>query len=107
MCEELPIGMCSYAISSAGNRCSLETYATSFGSTEFQCKTSQVMVENIREHIESDECIKACGLDRNSVGISSDTLVDPRFASKICSSPCSDNCPNILHLYHNLALAEG
>ncbi|KAL3518118.1 hypothetical protein ACH5RR_020707 [Cinchona calisaya] len=109
LCEELPIEMCSFSISSAGKRCLLETYAsTTDAATKFQCKTSEVLVNiNMNGHIETDECIRACGLDRNVVGISSDTLIDSRFASKICSSGCSDNCPNIVDLYNDLALAEG
>ncbi|KAI5675066.1 hypothetical protein M9H77_06016 [Catharanthus roseus] len=108
VCEELPIGMCSFAISSGGNRCSLETYTSRRdGSTKLQCKTSQILVDEIKEHIESDECINACGLERYSIGISSDTLLDSAFALKICSNDCSKNCPNIADLYHNLAQAEG
>lgn len=63
--------------------------------------------DDVREYIESDDCIRSCGLDRNSIGISSDALLDPFSVSKICSSACFHNCPNILDLYHNLAMAEG
>lgn len=115
MCEELPVEICSFAISSFGNRCLLETTTRPYASSseEFlQCRTSPVQVltvndDNLREYIESDDCIRSCGLDRNSIGISSDALLDPFSVSKICSSACSDNCPNILDLYHNLAMAEG
>lgn len=107
VCEELPVEMCSFAISSYGNRCLLETYWKRDGSTEYECKTSKVMVNDIKEHIETDECISACGLDRNSVGISSDNLLDLDFTPKLCSPHCSQHCPNIADLYHNLALAEG
>ncbi|KAL3530831.1 hypothetical protein ACH5RR_010153 [Cinchona calisaya] len=108
VCEELPVGMCSFAISSTGKRCLLETYASNVGPTKFQCKTSEVMVNNnMREYIETDHCINACGLDRKAVGISSDILLDPRFAAKICSPDCSNRCPNILDLHQDLALVEG
>ncbi|KAI3732326.1 hypothetical protein L1987_63530 [Smallanthus sonchifolius] len=73
----------------------------------YQCTTSQVMVERMSEYIETDECVKACGVDRNSVGISSDTLLEPQSVSKICSPSCYQSCPNIIDLYFNLAAAEG
>lgn len=108
ICEELPAEICSFSISSSGKRCLLETYASTDQATKFLCKTSEVRVNvKMNSHIETEECIKACGLDRYSVGISSDTLFDSRFAPKICSPDCSDNCPNIVDLYHDLALAEG
>ncbi|KAA8549345.1 hypothetical protein F0562_001029 [Nyssa sinensis] len=107
ICEELPVGMCSFSIASSGKRCLLETYTSDDGTLEFQCKTSEVVVENMPEWIESDECTSACGVDRYSVGISSDSLLDPQSSAKLCSSACYQNCPNIVDLYHNLALAEG
>ncbi|KAA8549346.1 hypothetical protein F0562_001030 [Nyssa sinensis] len=107
ICEELPVGLCSFSIASSGKRCVLETYASNEGTLEFQCKTSEVVVENMPEWIESDECTSACGVDRYSVGISSDSLVDPQSSAKLCSPACYQNCPNIVDLYHNLALAEG
>ncbi|CAI9106892.1 OLC1v1006136C1 [Oldenlandia corymbosa var. corymbosa] len=104
ICEELPMEQCSYAVSESGYRCLLETEET----TKFQCKTSGVIANNdIHDHIETDECIKACGLDRNIVGISSDGLIDSRSLSNICSFDCSLNCPNIVDLYNDLAMAEG
>ncbi|KAI5675065.1 hypothetical protein M9H77_06015 [Catharanthus roseus] len=118
VCEELPVGMCSFSVSSSGKRCSLETSLSAASSTDddvhqsrnnwwFQCKTSEVVVDTMNEHIESDDCIKACGVDRNSVGISSDSLLESQFTGKLCSDECYFNCPNIVDLYYNLALAEG
>ncbi|KAA8543800.1 hypothetical protein F0562_022023 [Nyssa sinensis] len=49
----------------------------------------------------------ACGVDRYTVGISSDALLEPPFTAKLCSPACYLDCPNIVDLYHNLALAEG
>lgn len=74
---------------------------------EFQCKTSEVFAENMAEWIENDECVEACGVDRKSVGISSDSLLEPQITAKLCSAACYENCPNIVDLYYNLALAEG
>ncbi|CAK9164263.1 unnamed protein product [Ilex paraguariensis] len=107
ICEELGVGMCSFSVASSGKRCLLETYEANDGSMGLQCKTSEVVAENKREWIESDECINACGAERKSVGISSDSLLDPKFTSKLCSRPCYQNCPNIVDLYYSLALGEG
>ncbi|XP_055832691.1 uncharacterized protein LOC129901513 [Solanum dulcamara] len=101
--------MCAYSVAFSGKRCSLETYESSEGTTRYQCKTSDVLVSNIgiTNLIESDECISACGVDRNSVGISSDSLFESTFTSKLCSQQCNQKCPNIVDLYYNLALGEG
>ncbi|KAM7527713.1 hypothetical protein LguiB_031123 [Lonicera macranthoides] len=107
ICEELPVGMCSYSIASSGKRCLLETSASSDGHTQFQCKTSEVIVKNMAELIEGDACVSTCGVDRRSVGISSDSLLEPQFIAKLCSPACYQNCPNIVDLYYNLALGEG
>ncbi|KAK1377610.1 (+)-gamma-cadinene synthase [Heracleum sosnowskyi] len=109
ICNELPNEMCSFSVSSSGKRCLLETYVTMDDETvKFECKSSEVVVENLANWIETDECISSCGVDRHSVGISSDKLMEPHFTAKLCSSACSQkNCPNIVDLYNNLALAEG
>ncbi|XP_060177715.1 uncharacterized protein LOC132607638 [Lycium barbarum] len=109
VCEDLSVGICAYSVASSGNRCSLETYEPSEGTTGYQCKTLEVVVADngIANLIESDECISACGADRNSVGISSDSLLESTFTSKLCSQECYQNCPNIIDLYYNLALGEG
>nr|GMC60155.1 cell wall integrity and stress response component 1 [Ipomoea batatas] len=109
VCEQLPVGICSFSIASSGKRCLLETYASGDGTMKLQCKTSEVVVvgTNMREHIETDECIAACGVDRKSVGISSDSLLDHRFTAKLCLPQCYQNCPNIVDLYYNLASEEG
>ncbi|KAJ0691471.1 hypothetical protein HanPI659440_Chr15g0575441 [Helianthus annuus] len=107
VCENLPTEVCSFSIASSGKRCLLENYEEDGKTTGYQCTTSEVMVERMSEYIETDACVKACGVDRNSVGISSDTLLESQSVSKICSTPCYNNCPNILDLYYNLAAAEG
>ncbi|KAK6935778.1 PAR1 [Dillenia turbinata] len=107
ICEELPVEMCSFSISSSRKRCLLENYAEKGGSTGYQCKTSEVdVINNISDWVETEECITACGVDRNSVGISSDSLLDSKFTAKLCSSVCYD-CPYMGDLYFNLALGEG
>ncbi|XP_022866613.1 uncharacterized protein LOC111386391 [Olea europaea var. sylvestris] len=107
ICEELPVGLCSFSIASSGKRCLLETYASNDGTMDFQCKTSEVVAINLHDYIEADECVDVCGVDRKSVGISSDTLLDSQFTAKLCSPQCYQNCPNIVDLYYNLALGEG
>nr|GLL26907.1 uncharacterized protein LOC109157801 [Ipomoea trifida]GMC99669.1 PAR1-like protein [Ipomoea batatas]GMD01464.1 PAR1-like protein [Ipomoea batatas] len=108
-CEYLPANVCSFAISSSGKRCLLENSVTNEGNkVEYQCKTSEVVVgSSVGEHIETDECVEACGLDRKSVGLSSDSLLESSFTAKLCSSSCYQNCPNIVDLYFNLAAGEG
>ncbi|EEF41866.1 uncharacterized protein LOC8279793 [Ricinus communis] len=108
VCEQLPVELCSYSVASFGKRCLLETFATEEDrEVIYQCKTSEVVVDVIQERIESDECVNACGLDRNTVGISSDTLFEPHLLAKLCSSDSYQSCPNIIDLYFNLALGEG
>lgn len=74
---------------------------------ELACKTSEVVVPEMANYIETDACVDACGVDRNSVGISSDFLHEPRFAAKLCSSACFQSCPNIVDLYDNVVSGEG
>ncbi|KAF5727354.1 hypothetical protein HS088_TW22G01047 [Tripterygium wilfordii] len=108
VCERLPEDLCSFAVSSSGNRCLLEKDTYSDGIVKHQCKTSEVLVEGImREVVETDDCVNACGLDRYTVGISSDSLFDRHFTAKLCSPDCYQGCPNIVDLYSNLFLGEG
>lgn len=103
----MPKDRCAFAIASSGKRCLLETYASRAGFIEYQCKTSNVIVEKLSGHIETDECVNACGVDRKTVGISSDSLMEPHFTTKLCSTACFQNCPNLADLYFNLAAGEG
>lgn len=107
ICESLPKDVCSFSISSSGKRCLLETLATKDGSMEYQCKTSEVVVERMADYIETDQCVRSCGVDRNAVGISSDALLEPEFTARLCSPNCYQKCPNIVDLYFNLAAGEG
>lgn len=107
ICEKLPIDLCSYSIASSGKRCLLENFAGKDGKMRYQCRTSEVVVERMAEHIETQECVNACGVDRKAVGISSDAFFEPQFTSKLCSRRCYQKCPNIVDLYFNLAAGEG
>jgi hypothetical protein len=70
-------------------------------------QSSIIMAEKQEEWIESDECVKACGLERMSVGLSTDLLMDSHFTEMLCSSECLNNCPNLIDLYISLAAGEG
>ncbi|MBA0792707.1 hypothetical protein Gohar_017182 [Gossypium harknessii] len=107
ICEDLPNDVCAFAIASSGKRCLLETALEKNEKEEYQCRTSEVMVERMAEYIENDDCVRACGVDRNSIGISSDSLLEPQFTSKLCAPACCHNCPNIVDLFFNLAAGEG
>ncbi|XP_057867203.1 uncharacterized protein LOC131074584 isoform X2 [Cryptomeria japonica] len=112
-CEKLPVEMCAFSVSSSGARCVLEKKYTFVPSThessvEYQCQSSGVMAEKMMEWIESEECLQSCGLQRMSVGMSTDDLsAYSDFTSKLCSDKCQNSCPNIVNLYLNLAAGEG
>ncbi|KAI3888204.1 hypothetical protein MKX03_012083 [Papaver bracteatum] len=86
----------------ARKRCLIENYVAKDGKPEYQCRTSEVVMEGIADWIETDECVNACGADRNVVGISSDSLMESQFVSKLCWPYCYQNFPNIVDLYFNL-----
>ncbi|KAJ4956102.1 hypothetical protein NE237_012885 [Protea cynaroides] len=106
-CEHLEKDKCAYAISSGGERCVLEKIVRRSGEEVYTCRTSEIEADHEKDWIETDQCIEACGLDRNSLGISSDFLLESQFTQKLCSPSCYDNCPNIVDLYFNLAAGEG
>ncbi|EHA8590262.1 PAR-1b protein [Cocos nucifera] len=106
-CESLDRSTCAFAVSSSGLRCVLENRLRRGGQEEFSCRTSDIEAENLKDWVETDECIKACGLARSTVGISSDSLLEPQFAQKLCSPQCYQECPNVVDLYFNLAAGEG
>jgi hypothetical protein len=107
VCEDLPKEVCTFSVASSGKRCLLETEKGVNGEIEYQCRTSEVMVERMAEYIETDQCVEACGVDRSSVGISSDAFFEPQFTGKLCSPACYEKCPNIVDLFFNLAAGEG
>ncbi|KAI5652774.1 hypothetical protein M9H77_29961 [Catharanthus roseus] len=107
-CENLNKDSCAFAVSSSGKRCVLEKkIRRSDGEEAYACRTSDIEADRLKDWIESDECIQSCGLDRHSLGISSDSLLESSFTHKLCSPSCYSTCPNILDLYFNLAAAEG
>ncbi|KAK0598098.1 hypothetical protein LWI29_031631 [Acer saccharum] len=106
-CENLDKDSCAFAVSSSGKRCVLEKHVKRSGKEAYTCGTSEIEADKLKNWVETDQCIKACGLDRKSLGISSDSLLDSCFTHKLCSPQCYDSCPNIVDLYFNLAAGEG
>ncbi|KAK4363089.1 hypothetical protein RND71_018330 [Anisodus tanguticus] len=106
-CENLNEDSCAFAISSTGKRCVLEKRLRRSGEEVYTCGTSEIEADKLKDWIETDECIEACGVERNALGISSDALLESRFTNKLCSSACYKHCPNIIDLYFNLAAGEG
>ncbi|XP_024989328.1 uncharacterized protein LOC112523886 [Cynara cardunculus var. scolymus] len=106
-CENLKKDSCAFAVSSSGKRCVLEKSVRRSGEEVFICSTSRIDTNRLTDWIETDECLEACGLDRNVLGISSDSLLESRFTQKLCSTRCYNGCPNIVDLYFNLGIGEG
>ncbi|XP_068331089.1 uncharacterized protein [Pyrus communis] len=106
-CENLDHDACAFAVSSSGKRCVLEKHVRRSGEEAYTCRTSEIEADKLKDWIESETCIKSCGLDRKSYGISSDSLLESRFTQKLCSPQCYGSCPNIVDLYFNLAAGEG
>ncbi|KAA8533722.1 hypothetical protein F0562_031239 [Nyssa sinensis] len=106
-CENLNKDSCAFAVSSSGKRCVLEKKVRRSGEEAYTCRTSEIEADKLKDWIETNQCIEACGLDRTALGISSDSLLESHFTQKLCSSQCYDSCPNIIDLYFNLAVGEG
>ncbi|KAL5811208.1 hypothetical protein ACOSQ3_027950 [Xanthoceras sorbifolium] len=106
-CEKLDKDACAFAVSSSGKRCVLEKHVKRSGQEAYSCATSEIEADKLKNWVETDQCIKACGLDRKSLGISSDLLLDLSSTQKLCSPQCYDSCPNIVDLSFNLAAGEG
>jgi len=106
-CEKLPGETCAFSVSSSGARCVLEMSILGDGNVQYECLTSDIIAENINELIETEECMNTCGVERMTVGISTDNLAQRGFTKKLCAPRCYNNCPNIINLYFNLAAGEG
>ncbi|KAF8413161.1 hypothetical protein HHK36_001136 [Tetracentron sinense] len=106
-CEHLNKDTCAFAVSSLGTRCVLEKHVRRSGEDVYVCRSSEIEADKLKDWIETDQCIEACGLDRHTLGISSDSLMESRFTQKLCSPQCYESCPNIVDLYFNLAAGEG
>ncbi|KAK8951873.1 hypothetical protein KSP39_PZI004882 [Platanthera zijinensis] len=106
-CERLDRSTCAFAVSSSGLRCVLEKHVLSRRKDEYSCRSSGFKATGVAGRIETDECVASCGLDRDTIGISSDSMLDRRFMRRLCSPACFDGCLNIFDLYSNVAASEG
>ncbi|KAB8481993.1 hypothetical protein FH972_025352 [Carpinus fangiana] len=106
-CENLDQDTCAFAVASTGKRCVLEKHVKRSGEEAYTCRTSEIVADKLKDLVETDQCIKACGLDRKTLGISSDSLLESSFTQKLCSPQCYQSCPNIVDLYFNLVAGEG
>ncbi|KAL0927199.1 hypothetical protein M5K25_001362 [Dendrobium thyrsiflorum] len=108
-CEQLDRSNCAFAVSSNGLRCLLQKHVRGAELDEevYTCRTSSLKATVMAGWVETDACIAACSLERETVGISSDSLLDRRFMGRLCSPECFLNCPNIVDLYFNVAAGEG
>ncbi|XP_022141182.1 uncharacterized protein LOC111011638 [Momordica charantia] len=106
-CESLERRECAFAVSWSGKRCVLEKQVKRSGEEAFTCRTSDIEADQLNDVVETEDCVQSCGLDRNTLGISSDSLLDPRFTRTLCSSRCYSRCPNVVDLFFNLAAGEG
>jgi len=107
VCQKLPVEVCAFSVSSSGARCVLEKSVLRNGNVQYECQTSDVIAENMKEFIETEECINACGVERMTMGMSTDTLAETGSTKKLCSPRCYNNCPNVIDLYFSLAAGEG
>ncbi|MCO5581579.1 hypothetical protein L7F22_035467 [Adiantum nelumboides] len=107
VCEELGIYECAFAVASTGARCILETKISLEVCIQFECTTSSVLASPFANWIETAECLLFCGLERLTIGISTDFIGDLGLQKMICSSMCQKNCPNIVDVFSNLAIGEG
>ncbi|XP_030445227.1 uncharacterized protein LOC115667824 [Syzygium oleosum] len=107
VCENLDHDSCAFAVSSPGKRCVLEKQVRRSGEEPYTCRQSGIEAGGLRDYIETDQCVESCGVERRTLGIASDALLEPRFAQQLCSSKCYGSCPNIVDLYFNLAAGEG
>lgn len=105
-CSMLPAEECAFAVSYTGNRCVLDK---ALRSDHYTCETSNVKAgeDSPVEYVESNECVQACGVDRMTVGFSTDELTSHAFITKMCSRQCRNNCANLVDIYSNIIAGEG
>ena len=108
VCEKLPAEICAFSVSSSGARCVLQKSMLKDGNPHYECQTSEIIVEiTINELTQTEECIKNCGVERMTVGMSAESLAESVFTEKLCSPRCYNKCPNIIDFYFNVAAGKG
>ncbi|KAK3017603.1 hypothetical protein RJ639_004837 [Escallonia herrerae] len=105
-CENLNKDSGAFAVSSSGKRRVLKKSMKKSGEEAYTCSTSEIEADKLKDWLETDKCIEACGLNRDVLGILSDSLLDHHFMQKLCSLQCYGSCPNIVDLYFSLAAGE-
>ena len=70
-------------------------------------QTSKIVTDSFHSWIEDNKCIQACGLNRMSVGLSSDFLGEHELQRSICGNSCLEECLNVVEIFTNLASGEG
>lgn len=105
-CTMLPVEECAFAVSYDGYRCVLERQLSN---DMHVCQKSNIKVGEDApvEYIETDSCVKACGVSRMTIGFSTDEVYSNRFISKMCSWECREACLNLVDLYSNIIAGEG
>ncbi|KAH7854761.1 hypothetical protein Vadar_017508 [Vaccinium darrowii] len=69
-CENLNKDSCVFAVSSSGKRCVLEKSVKRSGEESYTCRASEIEADKLKDWVETDQCIDACGLERTVLGIS-------------------------------------
>ncbi|MCO5600135.1 hypothetical protein L7F22_054243 [Adiantum nelumboides] len=76
-------------------------------STNMDMQKSKVSANEFLEWVETDDCMHSCGIDRQTVGILSDALVEKGFVKALCFAECQQGYPNVVDLFEKLAAGEG
>ncbi|KAG2690571.1 hypothetical protein I3760_09G193300 [Carya illinoinensis] len=71
-----------------GNRDQQRSYEEAY-----TCRTSEIDADKLNDLIVTEQCIKACGLDWKTLGISSDSILESRFTEKLGSPQCYEKLP--------------
>ncbi|KAG6548918.1 hypothetical protein Mapa_009681 [Marchantia paleacea] len=109
-CHMLPAEECAFAVDSSGKRCVLMEYNDAAVSIVRSCETSDISVgdDSPTEYIETEQCVRACGVQKMTIGFARSTnLPTDQFMLKLCSWECKHNCPNLVDLYNTVAMVVG
>lgn len=70
----------------------------------YQCKTTDLNVDPWNSnHIETENCVRTCGLEDKTVGILPlDFWMDSRNTQKLCSLSCKNNCKTLSEIVTQL-----
>eukprot|EP01018_Ginkgo_biloba_P016566 Gb_38853 [translate_table: standard] len=77
--------MCAFSVSSIGARCMLKKYVMRYDNIKYEFQSSKILAEKMMEWIEIEDCMEVYGLERMSVGVLSDALLEYHFTNKLCT----------------------